>query len=69
MDCLQVEQMKCFPVKIEGYVLKFSYMTECFCLGCGIVVVLRTVITTPDMVLGIRGRVVHVSDRFRYLCL
>ena len=68
MECLQVEQMKCFPVKMEGYVL-FSYMTECFCLGCGIVVVLRTVITTPDMVLGIRGRVVHVSDRFRYLCL
>ena len=42
-------------------------MAECFCLGCGIGVVLRTVIATPDMVLGIRGRVVRVSDRFRCL--
>ena len=42
-------------------------MAECFCLGCGIGVVLRTVITIPGMVLGVRGRVVHVSDRFHCL--
>ena len=56
-----------FPVEIDIYVLVLG-VAKCFCLcGC-FIVVLRTVVTTPDVVLWIREGLFTSSDAFRSLC-
>ena len=68
MECLKTQHVKCMsPGEIDIYVLVFG-VAKRFGLRRCFVVVLRTVVTAPDVVLWIREGLFTSSNAFRGLC-
>ena len=68
MECLKTQHVKCMsPVEIDIYALVFG-VAKRFRLCRGIIVVLGTVVTTPDIVLWTREGLFTSFDTFRSHC-